>query len=196
MGVQANSNILKVTLFLNLEGCFASSSLLYLTAAILGNEIGWFDDTNTTSSMLASRLESDATLLRTVVVDRSTILIQNVGLVVTSFIVSFILNWRLTLVVMATYPLLISGHISEKLFMKGCGANLSKTYLQANMLAGEAVSNIRTVAAFCSEEKVIGLYACELVEPSRHAFIRGQTAGIFYGVSQFFIYSSYGLALW
>ncbi|XP_028077314.1 ABC transporter B family member 2-like isoform X1 [Camellia sinensis] len=165
-------------------------------SSILRNEIGWFDETNNTSSMLASRLESDATLLRTVVVDRSTILLQNVGLVVTSFIIAFILNWRLTLVVMATYPLIISGHISEKMFMKGYGGNLSKAYLKANMLAGEAVSNIRTVAAFCSEEKVLDLYTHELVEPSRRSFTRGQIAGIFYGVSQFFIFSSYGLALW
>lgn len=77
------------------------------------NEIGWFDDANNTSSMLSSRLESDATLFRTIIVDRSTILIQNLGLVVTSFIIAFILNWRITLVVLATYPLIISGHISE-----------------------------------------------------------------------------------
>ncbi|XP_021832539.1 ABC transporter B family member 2 [Prunus avium] len=165
-------------------------------SAILRNEIGWFDDTNNTSSMLSSRLESDATLLRTIVVDRSTILLQNVGLVVASFIIAFILNWRITLVVLATYPLIISGHISEKLFMQGYGGNLSKAYLKANMLAGEAVSNMRTVAAFCSEEKVIDLYSRELVEPSRLSFSRGQIAGVFYGVSQFFIFSSYGLALW
>ncbi|KAL6176028.1 hypothetical protein ACLB2K_052664 [Fragaria x ananassa] len=165
-------------------------------SAILRNEIGWFDDTNNTSSMLSSRLESDATLLRTIVVDRSTILLQNVGLIVASFIIAFILNWRITLVVLATYPLIISGHISEKLFMKGYGGNLSTAYLKANMLAGEAVSNIRTVAAFCSEEKVIDLYGRELVGPSRRSFTRGQIAGIFYGVSQFFIFSSYGLALW
>ncbi|XP_057425140.1 ABC transporter B family member 2-like [Lotus japonicus] len=165
-------------------------------SAILKNEIGWFDDTNNSSSMLSSRLEADATLLKTIVVDRSTILLQNVGLVVTSFIIAFILNWRITLVVLTTYPLIISGHISEKLFMQGFGGNLSKAYLKANMLAGEAVSNIRTVAAFCSEEKVVGLYANELVEPSKRSFKRGQIAGIFYGISQFFIFSSYGLALW
>ncbi|KAJ7953427.1 ABC transporter B family-like protein [Quillaja saponaria] len=165
-------------------------------SAILKNEIGWFDDTNNTSSMLSSRLESDATLLRTVVVDRTTILLQNVGLVVGSFIIAFILNWRITLVVLATYPLIISGHISERLFMQGYGGNLSKAYLKANMLAGEAVSNMRTVSAFCSEEKVIDLYARELVEPSKRSFNRGQIAGIFYGISQFFIFSSYGLALW
>ncbi|XP_015954693.1 ABC transporter B family member 2-like [Arachis duranensis] len=165
-------------------------------SAVLKNEIAWFDDTSNTSSMLSSRLEADATLLRTIVVDRSTILFQNVGLIVTSFIIAFILNWRVTLVVLATYPLIVSGHISEKLFMKGFGGNLSKAYLKANMLAGEAVSNIRTVAAFCCEEKVIHLYAQELVEPSKRSFKRGQIAGIFYGISQFFIFSSYGLALW
>ncbi|KAJ0824452.1 putative ABC-type xenobiotic transporter [Helianthus annuus] len=165
-------------------------------SAILRNEIGWFDDMNNTSSMLASRLESDATLLRTVVVDRTTILIQNFGLIGTSFIIAFILNWRLTLIVMAMYPLIISGHISEKMFMKGYGGDLSKAYLKANMLAGEAVSNIRTVAAFCSENKVLDLYSRELVGPAKQSFNRGQIAGLFYGVSQFFIFSSYGLALW
>ncbi|MED6171656.1 (ABC) transporter [Stylosanthes scabra] len=165
-------------------------------SAILKNEIGWFDDTSNTSSMLSSRLETDATLLRTIVVDRSTILLQNIALVVASFIIAFMLNWRITLVVLATYPLIICGHISEKLFMKGYGGNLSKAYLKANMLAGEAVSNIRTVAAFCSEEKVLDLYANELVDPSKRSFQRGQIAGVFYGISQFFIFSSYGLALW
>ncbi|KAF8027185.1 hypothetical protein BT93_E0177 [Corymbia citriodora subsp. variegata] len=165
-------------------------------AAILRNEIGWFDDVNNTSAMLSSQLETEATLLRTVVVDRATILLQNLGLVVGSFIIAFILNWRITLIVIATYPLIISGHISEKMFMRGYGGNLSKAYLRANMLAGEAVSNIRTIAAFCSEEKVLDLYANELVEPSKRSFSRGQIAGIFYGISQFFIFSSYGLALW
>ncbi|XP_052210326.1 LOW QUALITY PROTEIN: ABC transporter B family member 2-like [Diospyros lotus] len=165
-------------------------------SAMLKNEIGWFDEAGNISSMLASRLESDATLLRSMVVDRSTILLQNLSLVVTSFVIAFILNWRLTLVVLATYPLIISGHFSEKMFMKGYGGNLSKAYLRANMLAGESVSNIRTIAAFCSEEKVLDLYARELVGPSKRSFTRGQIAGIFYGVSQFFIFSSYALALW
>ncbi|GMH28804.1 hypothetical protein Nepgr_030647 [Nepenthes gracilis] len=165
-------------------------------SAMLRNEIGWFDDLNNASSSLSSRLESDATLLRTIVVDQSSILIMNVGFITTALIIAFILNWRITLVVLATYPLIISGHISEKLFMQGYGGNLSKAYLKANMIAGEAVGNIRTVAAFCAEERVLDLYSRELVEPSKRSFTRGQIAGIFYGIAQFFIFSSYGLALW
>lgn len=41
----------------------------------------------------------------------------------------------------------------QKLFMKGYGVDLSKAYLKANMLAAEAVSNMRTVAAFCAEKR-------------------------------------------
>ncbi|KAL8150536.1 hypothetical protein V2J09_020344 [Rumex salicifolius] len=149
-----------------------------------------------THTCFASRLDSDATLMKSLVADRSTIIIMNVGFVVTAFIISFMLNWRLTLVVLSMYPLMIIGHISEKLFMQGYGGNLSKAYSKANMLAGEAVGNIRTVAAFCAEEKVLDLYAQELVEPSKRSFTRGQIAGVFYGVSQFFIFSSYGLALY
>ncbi|KAL9242685.1 hypothetical protein vseg_016662 [Gypsophila vaccaria] len=165
-------------------------------SAILKNEIGWFDDSRNSSSTLSSRLEIDSTLLRSIVVDRTTILLLNIGFMVTAFSIAFILNWRLTLVVLAMYPFIISGHISEKLFMQGYGGNLSKEYLRANMLAGEAVSNIRTVAASCAEDKVLDLYAHELVEPSRRSFMRGQIAGILYGVAQFFIFSSYGIALW
>ncbi|ONK58954.1 uncharacterized protein A4U43_C08F1440 [Asparagus officinalis] len=164
--------------------------------AILRNEIGWFDGPSNTSSALLSRLETDATLLRTVVVDRISILLQNSGIIVSSFIISFILNWRITLVILATYPLIISGNISEQMFMRGFGGNLSKAYLRANTFVIEAVSNIRTVAAFCSEDKVVRLYVRELEAPSRSSFLRGHIMGIFCGISQFCLYSSYGLALW
>ncbi|KAJ8568221.1 hypothetical protein K7X08_020943 [Anisodus acutangulus] len=71
----------------------------------------------------------------------------------------------------------------REMMFSGFGGDLSKAYLRANMFAGEAVSNIRTVAAFCAEEKVTDLYARELVEPAKRSFTRGQIAGIFYGVS-------------
>ena len=94
--------------------------------AILSNEIGWFDDASNSSSNLSSRLESDATLLRSIVVDRTTILILNCGFVITAFIIAFMLNWRLTLVVLSMYPLIISGHFSEVNSDSFCFASYKK----------------------------------------------------------------------
>ena len=65
--------------------------------------------------------------------------------------------------------------------MTGYGGNLSKAYLKANMMATEGVSNIRTVAAFCAEEKLIDMFSLELEKPRRKAFMSGQIAGFFYG---------------
>lgn len=73
---------------------------------------------------------------------------------------------------------------------------MSKAYLKANMLATEAASNIRTVASFCLENKVVKLYASELNAPAKRSLLRGHIAGIFYGMSQFCLYSSYALTLW
>ncbi|EHA8588560.1 ABC transporter B family member 2 [Cocos nucifera] len=167
-----------------------------MLAAMLRNEIGWFDDMRNSCAMLSSRLETDATLLQTIVVDRSSILIQSIGMIVSSAAIAFVLNWRITLVMLATYPLMITGHISEALFLRGYGLNLSKVYLKANTLAAEAASNIRTVAAFCLEDKIVELYDRELEEPSKSSFRRGQIAGIFCGLFQCCLYCSYGLALW
>lgn len=107
----------------------------HLMPAILRNEIGFFDEMNNNSSMLSSRLEADATLLKTIVVDRSTILLQNFSLVVTSFIIAFILNWRITLVIIATYPLLVSGHIAEVFNLQSSPHSLLlKSMLTQNLL--------------------------------------------------------------
>lgn len=84
----------------------------------------------------------------------------------------------------------------QQLFLKGFGGDLGKAYGRASMVAGEAVGNIRTVAAFCAEDKVLDLFIRELDEPRKRTFLRGQLSGIGYGLSQFFLYSSYGLALW
>eukprot|EP01018_Ginkgo_biloba_P034879 Gb_13909 [translate_table: standard] len=165
------------------------------TKPILQNEVGWFDDNNNNRGFVSSRLTSDATLVRTLVVDCMTILIQSIALIVTSFTIAFIEQWRITLVILVTYPLLISLHMSERFFMHSYGGNLSKAYLKANMMVIEAMSNIRTVAAFCVEEKVIDLFSRELEEPRRRSFMRSQIAGICYGVAQCYMFSSYNLAL-
>ncbi|KAJ7526699.1 hypothetical protein O6H91_16G018900 [Diphasiastrum complanatum] len=165
-------------------------------AAILENEVGWFDYEENNSSLVSSRLASDATLVRAAVGDRMSTIIQNIALTVTSFIISFSLEWHVTLVILACFPLMIGAAIGEQLFLKGFGGNLGKAYSRASMVAGEAVGNIRTVAAFSAEEKVLDLFCRELDLPKKRTLVLGQLSGFGYGISQFFMFSSYGLALW
>jgi hypothetical protein len=63
-------------------------------------------------------------------------------------------------------------------------------------VASEAVSNMRTVAAFSAEDKVLALFNSHLAGPLQRAFKRGQIAGIGFGSGQFALFASFGLALW
>ena len=75
--------------------------------------------------------------------------------------------------------------LEQMQLIKGFGGDLNKAYMKANMVAGEAVSNIRTVAAFSAEERVMKLFDREIQKLQKKSFIRGQIAGFGFGFSQF-----------
>ncbi|OMO87375.1 hypothetical protein CCACVL1_09084 [Corchorus capsularis] len=169
---------------------------LSMFSAILSNEVAWFDlDENNTGSLTAA-LAADATLVRSALADRLSTIVQNIALTVTAFVIAFTLSWRLSAVVIASFPLLIGASITEQLFLKGFGGNYSQAYSKATNVAREAIVNIRTVAAFGAEDKISIQFASELNKPNKQAFLRGHISGLGYGVSQLFAFCSYALGLW
>lgn len=62
---------------------------------------------------MTSTLAADATLVRSALADRMSIIVQNVALTVTAFVIAFILSWRIAAVVVASLPLLIGAFIAE-----------------------------------------------------------------------------------
>ncbi|PKU84013.1 ABC transporter B family member 13 [Dendrobium catenatum] len=169
---------------------------LNMFSEILKNEIAWFDRDENSSGSLALSLAADATLVRSTVADRMSTIIQNISLTMTAFIIAFVLSWRMAAVVLATFPLLIAASIAEQLFLKGFGGNYTVAYARATSVAREAITNIRTVAAFCAEDQVSSQFTQELDRPNKKAFTRGHIAGIGYGLSQSFAFCSYALGLW
>nr|PNR36325.1 hypothetical protein PHYPA_022176 [Physcomitrium patens] len=167
-----------------------------LLQRILQNEIAFFENEENNSNVLGMRLSTDAASVRAAVGDRLSTIVQNLALIVTALAIVFALEWRVAWVMIACFPLLIGALVGENLFLKGFSGDLDKSYQRTSMIIGDAVSNIRTVAAFCAEGKVLNLYIRELRNPKRKLLWRGQVAGVGYGLSQFCMYSSYALALW
>ncbi|XP_057867002.2 ABC transporter B family member 19 isoform X2 [Cryptomeria japonica] len=163
---------------------------------ILRNEIGWFDQEENNSSQVVSRLASDSFTVRSAIVERVSILIQNTTTLLTIFTLCFIMQWRIAFVVLATFPLLVLAAFAENLAMKGFVGDIAKAHSRATMVAGEAVSNIRTVAAFNAEQKVLNSFHDKLRSVENQILARAQISGFIYGLSQMCMYSSYALALW
>ncbi|MCO5550509.1 hypothetical protein L7F22_003996 [Adiantum nelumboides] len=163
-------------------------------SAILQNEISWFDVNS--SSLLTSRLAADASLVKGAIVDRAVSLLQNISLIVTALIITLKLQWRITWVMVVSFPALIIAYLGQMRLMKGFSGDIHTAYMRANMVAGEAISNIRTVAAFSAEEKVLSNFCKELRDPNKKAFVQGQIGGFSYGLSQFVLFCWCALALW
>ncbi|KAL8172358.1 hypothetical protein V2J09_024162 [Rumex salicifolius] len=167
-----------------------------MLAAILRNEVGWFDEEEHNSSLLAARLATDAADVKSAIAERISVILQNMTSLLTSFIVAFIVEWRVSLLILATFPLLVLANFAQQLSLKGFAGDTAKAHAKTSMIAGEGVSNIRTVAAFNAQEKILALFCSELNVPQRRSLRRSQTSGSLFGISQLMLYASEALILW
>eukprot|EP00268_Persea_americana_P027417 TRINITY_DN267_c0_g1_i2.p1 TRINITY_DN267_c0_g1~~TRINITY_DN267_c0_g1_i2.p1 ORF type:complete len:1421 (+),score=262.46 TRINITY_DN267_c0_g1_i2:374-4264(+) len=167
-----------------------------MLAAVLKNEVAWFDQEENESARVAARLALDANNVRSAIGDRISVIMQNSALMLVACTAGFVLEWRLALVLVAVFPVVVAATVLQKMFMKGFSGDLEAAHAKATQLAGEAVANVRTVAAFNSEAKIVSLFMSNLEMPLRRCFWKGQIAGSGFGVAQFLLYASYALGLW
>ncbi|KAL8247450.1 hypothetical protein R6Q59_008666 [Mikania micrantha] len=167
-----------------------------MLAAVLRNEMAWFDQEENESSRIAARLSLDANNVRSAIGDRISVIMQNSALMLVACTAGFVLQWRLALVLVAVFPLVVAATVLQKMFMQGFSGDLEGAHAKATQLAGEAVANMRTVAAFNSEAKIVNLFTSSLEKPLRRCFWKGQIAGSGFGIAQFLLYASYALGLW
>ncbi|KAL8231518.1 hypothetical protein R6Q57_001296 [Mikania cordata] len=167
-----------------------------MLSAIMRNEVGWFDEEEHNSSLVAARLATDAADVKSAIAERISVILQNMTSLLTSFVVAFIVEWRVSLLILGTFPLLVMAHFAQQLSLKGFAGDTAKAHAKTSMIAGEGVSNIRTVAAFNAQQKILSLFSAELRVPQKQSLRRSQFSGIIFGISQLMLYASEALILW
>lgn len=75
--------------------------------------MGWFDEQENNSSLLAARLGSDAGDVKSAIAERISVVLQNMTSLLASFIVAFIVEWRVSLLILATFPLLVLANFAQ-----------------------------------------------------------------------------------
>lgn len=121
---------------------------------------------------------------------------QNLVTLVGGYIIAGVYSWRMMLVVTACLPLLLIAVMIQTKLILGHVNNETETFATANQTASEAFSSIRTVAAFCMEDKVADLYKEQLREPTKSARQRILFAGIGFGFTQLTIFAIFSVAFW
>nr|QVT92308.1 ABC transporter [Salvia miltiorrhiza] len=141
--------------------------------SILTLEIGWFDLDENTSAAICARLATEANVVRCLVGDRASLLVQVFTSASVAFILALVLTWRVSIVVISIQPLIIASFYSKSIMMKRM-----------------------TVTAFSSQTKILSLFAATLKRPHKESIKQSWLSGIGLFISQFLTTAAIALTFW
>ncbi|KAK8968612.1 ABC transporter B family member 11 [Platanthera guangdongensis] len=159
-------------------------------------EMAWFDDSDNSSGAIESRLSLDAAAFRSLVGDNLALLVQNIATLSIGLAIAFAANWQLSFIILGLIPLIGLNSWAQMVFMKGFSANAKIIYEKASQVAGDAVGNIRTVASFTAEEKVLELYAQKSEGPRKAGIRQAVINGTGIGISFFLLFCVYAASFY
>eukprot|EP01133_Synstelium_polycarpum_P018363 gene18363-21975_t len=152
--------------------------------SIIRQDIGWFDLPENSTGVLTANLATDATLVQGMTSERLGLLLQNIVTIIIGLIIAFVGGWKLTLVVLATVPIIALAGKAEMDFMSGFSRENKEAFAKSGQVATEAIGGIRTISSFTSEDKVLDKFAHALHENNKIAIRKSNIAGFVYGLTQ------------
>ncbi|GAA0186239.1 ATP-binding cassette [Lithospermum erythrorhizon] len=163
---------------------------------LLSFEIGWFDQDENTNAAICSRLAAEANMVRSLVGDRMSLLVQVFTSAALAFVLGLIVTWRVAIVMIAIQPLLIACFYSRSVLLKRMSEKAKKAQNEGSQLASEAVVNHRTITAFSSQDRILNLYAATLKGPKKQSIKQSWVSSLALFSSQFVTTASITLTYW
>lgn len=134
--------------------------------------------------------------VRSLVGDRMSLLFQTVSAVTTCSIIGLVIAWRYAVVMLAVQPLIMICYYFKKLMLKRMSKKAIKAQCESSKLAAEAVSNLRTVTAFSSQARILGMLEKAQESPRKESIRQAWFAGIVLGTSNAIMTLNTALSFW
>ncbi|KAF7037701.1 hypothetical protein CFC21_048022 [Triticum aestivum] len=163
---------------------------------ILTFEAAWFDEDTNSSGSLCSRLSDESSLVKTLVADRISLLLQTACGIVIAVTMGLIVAWKLALVMIAVQPCTMICYYAKKIVLSNVSRDLAKAQYESTQIAIEAVYNHRMVTSFGCSSKILQLFEHTQEEPLRKARKKSWVAGITTGLSPCLTFLSWALDFW
>ncbi|KAJ1278279.1 hypothetical protein BS78_04G068000 [Paspalum vaginatum] len=167
-----------------------------MLAKFLTFEIGWFDRDENSSGSICSQLSKDANIVRSLVGDRMSLVIQTVSAVLIAYIMGLVITWRLALLMIAMQPLNIISFYIRHALLKKMSKKSTQAQSECSKLAAEAVSNLRTVTAFSSQNRILRLFDQAQDSPLRESIRQSWFTGLCLGTSMSLLRCTWALIFW
>ncbi|NXG48837.1 ABCBB protein, partial [Psilopogon haemacephalus] len=156
--------------------------------AMLGQDIGWFDDRKNSPGALTTRLATDASQVQGATGSQIGMIVNSFTNIGVALIIAFYFSWKLSLVILCFLPFLaLSGAVQAKM-LTGFASKDKKALEASGQISSEALSNIRTVAGIGKEKMFINKFEKHLVMPYKAATKKAHVYGICFGFAQSIVF--------
>nr|DBA25040.1 TPA: hypothetical protein GDO54_012613 [Pyxicephalus adspersus] len=152
--------------------------------ALLGQEMGYYDDHKNAVGVLLTRLATDASQIKGATGSRLGLLTMTVCTLLAAILIAFVYGWQLTLLILACVPFLIGANIIRMKSIAGHASKDQKALEEAGRISTEAVENIRTLVSLTKEDAFYEKYNASLQGPYRDSLKKAPLYGITYAIAQ------------
>uniref|UniRef100_A0A8C6KS29 Bile salt export pump n=1 Tax=Nothobranchius furzeri TaxID=105023 RepID=A0A8C6KS29_NOTFU len=160
--------------------------------AMLGQEIGWFDDHRNSPGALTTRLATDASQVQGATGSQIGMIVNSLTNIGVAIIMSFYFSWKLTLLILCFLPFIaLSGGFQAKM-LTGFAKQDKQAMEAAGQISGEALNNIRTIAGLGKERSFVETYVAHLDAPYQSALRKANVYGACYGFTQCVVFLTNG----
>lgn len=122
--------------------------------------------------------------------------IQLITTFIAGFVIAFMEGWLLTLVMIASIPLLVMSGAAVAIVVSKMASRGQTSYAKAAVVVEQTVGSIRTVASFTGEKQAISSYNKHLVSAYRAGVFEGASTGFGLGTLNITIFCTFALAVW
>lgn len=179
--------------------------------ALLRRDVGYFDRKENSVGVLTTALSNDCRLLNKAFSESFARQMQAMCNLIISLILSFSASWKITLIILATFPLIVVSSAIQMSAMTASQyedvhaddkkANSASTIKQTedvnpNTIIATAFTHIRTVSALSLQEEIAGQYATATRQRSSQRIERSIYGGLGFGSSNAIQFWIYGLLFW
>lgn len=165
----------------------------YLKSA-LRQEVAYFDFG--TSGSIATQAYSSGRLVQNGISEKLGLTIQGASAFISSFIIAFVTNWKLTLIICVIAPLTVAVMTICAFIQAGYESRILECYASANSFAEGVLASIRTVHAFEMRSRLVDKFDAFLVQAHSWGHKISLLLGILFSAEYTIIYLGNALAFW
>ena len=106
------------------------------------------------------------------------------------------MTWELAYVIVACYPVVIFAYSITNFVNRKYTSQKPSSLVASNQLAYEAITNIRTVASFTAESRLLDKYNYLLTYNTNAVIRRAMTFSVLVAIGDFFLSCTYAIGFW